>query len=114
MPGTADSLFDDLESALRSGSSEQRVAMLRRMSDLLLSDVDRLNEQQIGVFDDVLVALIERIEARTLLEVSQRLAPVAKAQIDLALNLARHTGARFSEAGLADLLRDREISARRT
>ena len=112
MPDTAGSLFDGLEAALRSGSSEQRAAMLRGVSDLLLGEADRLNEQQIGVLDDVLVALIERIEARTLLEVSQRLAPVAKAQIDLALNLARHTGARFSEAGLAALLSDREVSAR--
>jgi hypothetical protein len=63
MPDAAGSLFDDLDAALQSGSSEKRVAMLRRVTDLFLSEADRLNEEQISVFDNVLVQLIERIEA---------------------------------------------------
>ena len=90
------SLFDDLDSALQSGSSEKRVAMLRQVTDLFLSEADRLNEEQIGVFDDVLVQLTQRIEARTLAEISERLAHVANAPIDLTLNLAKH-----SEIGVA-------------
>ncbi len=90
------SLFDDLDAALQNGSSERRVAMLRQVTDLFLSEADRLNEEQIRVFDDVLVQLTERIEARTLVEISERLAPVANAPIDLTLNLARH-----SEIGIA-------------
>jgi uncharacterized protein (DUF2336 family) len=90
------SLFDDLDAALQSGSSEKRVAMLRQVTDLFLSEADRLNEEQIGVFDGVLVQLIARIETRTLAEISERLAPVANAPIDLTLNLARH-----SEIGIA-------------
>jgi len=85
------SLFDDLDDALQSGSSEKRVAMLRQVTDLFLSEADRLSEEQIGVFDGVLVQLIERIEARTLAEFSQRLAPVANAPLDITLNLARHS-----------------------
>src|SRR3979409_1391009 len=76
------SLFDDLDAALQSGSSEKRVAMLRQVTDLFLTEANRLNEEQIGVFDSVLVQLIERIEARTLVEISERLAPVANAPID--------------------------------
>jgi len=91
MPDAAGSLFDDLDAALQSGSSETRVAMLRQVTDLFLSEADRLNEEQISVFDNVLVQLIERIEARTLVEISERLAPVANAPIDLTLNLARHS-----------------------
>jgi uncharacterized protein (DUF2336 family) len=90
------SLFDDLDVALQSGSSEKRVAMLRQVTDLFLSEADRLSEEQIGVFDGVLVQLIDRIETRTLAEISERLAPVANAPIDLTLNLARH-----SEIGIA-------------
>jgi uncharacterized protein (DUF2336 family) len=89
-------VFDDLDAALQSGSSEKRVAMLRKVTNLFLSEANRLNEEQIGVFDDVLVQLIERIETRTLVEISERLAPVANAPIDLTLNLARH-----SEIGIA-------------
>lgn len=90
------SLFDDLDAALQSGSSEKRVAMLRQVTDLFLSESDRLNEEQIDVFDGVLVQLIARIETRTLAEISERLAPIANAPIDLTLNLARH-----SEIGIA-------------
>jgi hypothetical protein len=105
-------LFDDLDTALQGGSSEKRVAMLRQITDLLLSEADRLNEAQISVFDGVLVQLIGRIEARTLVEISQRLAPVARALIDLTLNRARYSGARFSEDSLAALLTGHEVSAR--
>src|SRR5476649_1253488 len=85
------SLFDDLDAALQSGSPEKRVAMLRQVTDLFLSESDRLNEEQINVFDNVLVRLIERIETRTLVEISERLAPVANAPIDVTLNLAHHS-----------------------
>jgi hypothetical protein len=105
-------LFDDLDTALQGGSSEKRVAMLRQITDRLLSQADRLNEAQISVFDNVLVQLIERIEAKTLVEISQRLAPVARALIDLTLNRARYSGARFSEDSLAALLTRREVTAR--
>jgi uncharacterized protein (DUF2336 family) len=90
------SLFDDLDAALRCGSSEKRVAMLRQVTDLFLGEADRLNEEQISVFDDVLVQLTARIETRTLAEISERLAAVANAPIDLTRNLARH-----SEIGIA-------------
>jgi superfamily II DNA/RNA helicase len=106
------SLFDDLDAALQRGSSEKRAAMLRQVTDLLLSEADRLNEEQIGVFDDVMVQLIERIQTRTMAEISARLAPAAKALVDLALNRARHSGARLSENNLAALLRGRKASAR--
>ena len=85
------SLFDDLDAALRCGSSEKRVAMLRQVTDLFLGEADRLNEEQISVFDDVLVQLTARIETRTLAEISERFAPVANAPIDLTRNLARHS-----------------------
>lgn len=90
------SLFDELDAALQSGSSEKRVAMLRQITDLFLNEADRLNEEQIGVFDDVLVQLIERIEARTLAEISERLGPIANAPIDLTRNLARHSEIRVA------------------
>jgi hypothetical protein len=102
------SLFEDLDAALQSGSSEKRAAMLRQITDLFLSGADRLNETQIAVFDRVLVQLIEKTEARALGEISERLAPAARALIDLALNRARYNGARFSESSLAALLRHRE------
>ena len=82
------SLFDELDDVLRNGSSDKRVDMLRRVTDLFLNDADRLNDQQIGVFDQVLVHLINRIETRTLAEISARLAPVENAPLDVAVTVA--------------------------
>jgi hypothetical protein len=106
------SLFDELDAAIQCGSSEKRAAMLRQVTDRLFREADRLNEEQIGIFDGVLLQLTDRIEARKLAEISERLAPVAKALIDLALNRARYSGARFSEDSLAALLKGSEVTAR--
>jgi uncharacterized protein (DUF2336 family) len=90
MPSSESSLFDDLDEVLRNGSPDKRVDMLRRVTDLFLSDADRLNDQQIGVFDEVLGHLINKIETKTLAEISARLAPVENAPLDVTLRLAQH------------------------
>ena len=58
------SLFGELDDVLRDVSSAKRTGMLRRVTDLFLSDADRLNDRQFGVFDQVLVHLIDKIETR--------------------------------------------------
>lgn len=83
-------LISELEAAVGGGSSERRVAMLRQVTDLFLSDADRLNKSQIGVFDDVLTKLIERVEARTLAQLSARLSPIDNAPIEAVRQLAFH------------------------
>jgi uncharacterized protein (DUF2336 family) len=84
------SLVAELEDALKNGSPDKRVATLRRVTDLFLDKGDRLNEQQIAVFDDVLVHLIQRIEAKALVQLSTSLAPVDNAPIEVIRNLSRH------------------------
>jgi uncharacterized protein (DUF2336 family) len=111
-------LFDELDTALQSGSSETRVAMLRQVTDLFLFEADRLSEEQIGIFDVVLVQLIERIEAKTLVEISERLASIANAPADLTLSLAGHSeiaiarpvlknSSRLTTADLVDIAKTR-------
>jgi uncharacterized protein (DUF2336 family) len=78
----------DLEEALKGGSAEKRVETLRRVTSLFLSDCDRLNEQQVQVFDDVLVHLIQRVERGALAELSRHLAPVDNAPIEVVRRLA--------------------------
>ncbi|HET7679307.1 MAG TPA: DUF2336 domain-containing protein [Xanthobacteraceae bacterium] len=84
------SLLSELEESLKSGSPEKRVHMLRRVTDVLLRDADRLNEQQIRVFDDVLVHLIQRVETKALADLSTSLAPVNNAPIEVIRRLSRH------------------------
>ncbi len=84
------SLLAELEEAVKNGSPEKRVDMLRRVTGLFLGEADRLNEQQISVFDDVLVHLIQRIETKALGELSTSLAPVNNAPIELIRRLSWH------------------------
>jgi uncharacterized protein (DUF2336 family) len=86
------SLVSELEDALKNGSQDKRVVTLRRVTDLFLHDVNRLNEQQIAVFDDVLVHLVQRIESKALIELSKTLAPLANAPIEVVRRLANDDG----------------------
>jgi len=85
-----ESMISELEEAIRGGSHSQRVQTLRRVTDLFLVDADRLNDSQINVFDDVLTRLIDRIETRTLAELSKRLAPIPNAPNEVIQKLARN------------------------
>jgi uncharacterized protein (DUF2336 family) len=70
------SIIAELEEAVRSGSSAKRISTLRQVTDLFLRDADRLSEDQVKVFDDVLCHLVARVETRVKAEVSARLASV--------------------------------------
>jgi uncharacterized protein (DUF2336 family) len=83
------SLIAELESAIQSGSKEKRVDALRRVTDLFVADADRLNDQQIDVFDEVLSHLITRIEGRALAELSRRLGTIDNAPSEVVRRLAR-------------------------
>jgi len=83
------SVISELEEAMKAGSPERRVETLRRVTDLFLNDADRLNEQQIEVFDDVLVHLIRRMETKALVQLSTRLAPIDNAPNEVIRRLAR-------------------------
>jgi uncharacterized protein (DUF2336 family) len=82
-------LISELEDAVRRGSQEKRVETLRRITDLFLGVNDQLNEEQILVFDQVLGHLIARIELKALIELSDRLAPIHNAPINVVHTLAR-------------------------
>src|SRR5674476_588404 len=70
-------LIAELDGAVKGGSRCAQV--LRQVTDLFESNAYRLNETQINLFDDVFVPLIERVEARTLAELS-----ITLSEIDLA------------------------------
>jgi uncharacterized protein (DUF2336 family) len=84
-----DSIIAELEDAVRSGSSEKRVNTLRQVTDLFLHDAERLSEDQVKVFDDVLCILVARVESRARAELSARLAPIDYAPFEVIQHLAR-------------------------
>ncbi len=84
-----DSIIAELEDAVRSGSSERRVSTLRQVTDLFLHGGERLSEDQVKVFDDVLCLLVTRVESRARAELGARLAPVDYAPFEVIQHLAR-------------------------
>ena len=84
------SLIAELEAAVHEGSRDKRVATLRRVTDLFLHSAHRFNDEQIGLFDDVLLHLVKRVQNKALAELSARLAPVGQAPVGVIQRLARH------------------------
>ncbi|HLH98502.1 MAG TPA: DUF2336 domain-containing protein [Xanthobacteraceae bacterium] len=84
----SDSLIADLESALSGDSQDGRTRTLRRVTDLFLNDAERLTEDQVKLFDDVLVLLIRKIETAALIELSRRLAPIDNSPMQVIRRLA--------------------------
>jgi uncharacterized protein (DUF2336 family) len=83
------SLLGELEEAIQSGSRDKRIDTLRRITDLFLVAPSQLNSAQIGLFDDVLTHLVERVETRARIELAKRLAPVEQAPNEVIQRLAR-------------------------
>src|SRR6188472_4168302 len=84
----AHSIIAELEDAVRGGSPARRVETLRQVTDLFLNDGERLSEDQVKVFDDVLCILIARVETRARAELARRLAPVDYAPFEVIQHLA--------------------------
>jgi uncharacterized protein (DUF2336 family) len=87
--GVGHSLIVELEEAIESGSKDKRIDAFRRVTDLFVADADRLTDQQIEVFDDILGHLIKSMEAKALAELSRRLAPIHNAPRGVVRQLAR-------------------------
>ena len=84
----AHSIIAELEDAVRGGSSARRVETLRQVTDLFLNDGERLSDDQVKVFDEVLCLLIARVETRAKAELSKRLAPLDYAPFEVIQHLA--------------------------
>jgi uncharacterized protein (DUF2336 family) len=86
---TSQSLLGELDEAIASGSSAKRVETLRRITDLFLSNADRIQGRQVDLFGDVFERLIEQIEDQARAELGRRLAPTGNAPISVIRRLAR-------------------------
>jgi len=82
------SLIADLEEAIGSGTRTRRLETLRRVTDLFMNGAPSYSEDQVAVFDDVIGRLAADIEARARLELSNRLANVPNAPINVVKVLA--------------------------
>src|SRR5580704_18982786 len=88
MINASTSVIAELEDAVRDGSPEKRRNTLRQVTDLFLNDAERLSDDQVKVFDDVLCHLVERVETRVRAELGERLAPLKRAPSGVVESLA--------------------------
>lgn len=72
-------LFAELEASLSNEQGSQRFTMLRKVTDLFLSQSQSFSSDHVEVFDQVMNLLIERIERQALVELSDRIADVDNA-----------------------------------
>lgn len=77
--GVLPELITQLDAAVKSGSPERGDRMLRQVTDLFMSNVDRLGQAQVNILDDVLVRLFECTGTGSLAHLSE-----AVSSIDLA------------------------------
>ena len=82
------SLVKDIEATLDDQTSDRRVALLHRITNLFIEQMPDLNEDHIGVFDDVILALALEIEFHARVELSERLADLDRAPRNTINNLA--------------------------
>jgi hypothetical protein len=78
-PMRTQSLFDELEAALASGTDARRIEMLTRIADLFVNGTPNYSEDQIALFDDVMGRLLNAIDTKARTKLSLQLAPIASA-----------------------------------
>lgn len=73
------SFVQDVENAIASGEEARRSDTLRRLASLFVDLSPQLNEDHVGVFDEVIMRLAHEIEFRARVELAERMADVANA-----------------------------------
>src|SRR5258705_1152009 len=104
-------IVDELESALRAGTTDRRMEVLQRITALFVQNARNFTEEQIAVFDDVMGRLVREIENLALVELSRRLAPISNAPGGIIRRLAWDDAVEVAGPVLAksDRLTDSEL-----
>ncbi len=94
-------LIAQLDDVIRIGSPARRTHILGQVTDLFRAGVERLDEAQTSVFDDVFVRLIERVDAQALAQLSAILSEIDMAPRETVRQLAFHDDASVAAPVLA-------------
>jgi len=89
MASAAQALISELDAMLPTRSDAQRYSMLREICDLFLAHAPACRADQVLVFGEVMLALMEIVRRDALVELSGKLAPVDNAPSKVARRLAR-------------------------
>jgi uncharacterized protein (DUF2336 family) len=88
---TSQTVLAELDSVLPAKPDSWRSAALQRIVELFLASAALYGDEQVAVFDEVIVRLIQKMDRLQLAELSNRLAPVANAPVRVLGRLARHS-----------------------
>nr|WP_083219321.1 DUF2336 domain-containing protein [Bradyrhizobium icense] len=89
MPAASSSLRAELNGAEKEGP-EHDARIFGEVTDLFLSNVDRLGDSQIAAVDGVLAHLIERVDAKTVVQLSEALSTIDRPPRQTIRKLAFH------------------------
>ena len=78
----------DIEEALQQADPKTRHQTLRAVTDLFLTSASALDDNRVGVFDNVFESLLGEADVAGLIDLSQRIAPVGNAPPRLIKRLA--------------------------
>jgi uncharacterized protein (DUF2336 family) len=81
-------IIEELEEAISGQAIGHRARKLRRMSDLFMEGSPRYSENDVAVFDDVMMRLLDQMEMSVRSELSHSLAAIPNAPINLIRTLA--------------------------
>jgi uncharacterized protein (DUF2336 family) len=81
-------LLDELEAAVAAGTNARRIQILTRVADLFVNGAGHYSEDQIALFDDVMVRLLSTTDAKARAELAQRLGPITGAPRNVIRTLA--------------------------
>jgi uncharacterized protein (DUF2336 family) len=82
------SVIEELEDAVACGNARDRLKMFQRVSDLFMSGSRRYSDEQLALFDDVLLRLSAEIETKVRAKLAQALAKTDKPLPKLIRSLA--------------------------
>ena len=93
-------LISDLESAIATGSRKTG-ALLHRITDLFLIHAGHYSPDQLAMYDDVLLALVDKVEIAARAVFAKRLAPIDSAPTNTIRSLALDDAIEVAEPILA-------------
>ena len=85
-----ESLLTDVDRVLATTPTAKRLAMLRKITDLLLTSGNAYTDEQVAIFDAVMERLTKGIEGKALVELASRLAAMQSAPAETISHLSEN------------------------
>lgn len=81
-------IIEELENALKAGSTDRRIEVLQRVTSLFVNNANNYTAEQTALFDEVIGWLVDDIEKQAMVELSRQLAPIPTAPPAIVRRLA--------------------------